>query len=50
MFSTVALQAVSTRLGLPISFNYRNGGHNWYAWSADANDDAQMIERALLSN
>lgn len=50
MFSTVALQAVSARLGLPISFNYRNGGHNWYAWSADANDDAQMIERALLSN
>ncbi|PKZ64661.1 mycolyltransferase [Gordonia terrae] len=50
MFSTAALQATTTRLGLPISFDYRNGGHNWYSWSADAKDDARMIEQALVSN
>ncbi|WP_223205710.1 alpha/beta hydrolase [Gordonia jinghuaiqii] len=47
LVSTGALQATAAQLGLPISFGYRNGGHNWAAWAADAPDDARVVERAL---
>ena len=45
--STLALAAQTTLQGLPISYHFSNGTHNWYAWAADAPSDAQAIEDAL---
>ncbi len=47
--STVFLQSTVDQLGLPITFKYRNGGHNWYAWGAESEGDAREVERALES-
>ncbi|SDU58607.1 diacylglycerol O-acyltransferase / trehalose O-mycolyltransferase [Gordonia westfalica] len=47
--STGLLQSTVDQLGLPIEFKYRNGGHNWYAWGAESDDDAREVERALES-
>jgi diacylglycerol O-acyltransferase/trehalose O-mycolyltransferase len=49
LVSTAILQGVATVQGLPIEFKYANGGHNWIAWAADEDNDAQEIEEAMAA-
>ncbi|MGW5524968.1 alpha/beta hydrolase [Gordonia sp. NPDC003950] len=49
LVSTVILQGIATAAGVPIEFKYANGGHNWLAWAADEDNDAQEIEDAMTA-
>ncbi|MGV9669253.1 alpha/beta hydrolase-fold protein [Gordonia sp. NPDC003504] len=50
LVSTALLQGFAILQELPISFSYANGGHNWIAWAADEDNDAQEIEEAMAAS